>query len=268
VAGRHGDIGVDLLDSRMTSGVLLLRPVSAVVVDFTGVLTVGGERRRPGGALVREVLRDRFRVAVPHDFVARYNERFWSYWSTGTAQAIPQLLSDVAQATDVKLPDLDEVVSAVLDAAGDHPVDVKAAAALRHLHARDITCLLVANSPRPGWQRRLTLERAGLGFVNAMLSSSAGSAKPDPAFYEAAARVLDVPAAEILWVGDDPEADVLAPLRAGMQALLVDEHLPEGRATRVPPGLAIPHLAHLPRRLGTFLDYRTGCAGAGVCGHV
>jgi putative hydrolase of the HAD superfamily len=53
-------------------------------------------------------------------------------------------------------------------------------------------------------------------------SSETGHCKPEPEIFEAAIQALDVPASEILLVGDSPHDDVEAAMRAGLSAVLID----------------------------------------------
>ncbi|KAA0159276.1 hypothetical protein FNF31_04815 [Cafeteria roenbergensis] len=60
------------------------------------------------------------------------------------------------------------------------------------------------------------------GLVDASVSPAlVGSAKPDRAMFEAAAKAGRAMAGSTLHVGDDPEADVRGARRAGMRAILV-----------------------------------------------
>lgn len=52
-----------------------------------------------------------------------------------------------------------------------------------------------------------------------LVSSELGYRKPTREFYESALRICGASAAESLFVGDDWEADVLAPRRSGLQAV-------------------------------------------------
>ncbi len=49
-----------------------------------------------------------------------------------------------------------------------------------------------------------------------------GCAKPDPRAYSALAQSLTLEPAEILFVGDEPHADVAGPRSAGMQTVWVN----------------------------------------------
>jgi putative hydrolase of the HAD superfamily len=55
-----------------------------------------------------------------------------------------------------------------------------------------------------------------------VISSEVGFRKPHPAFYAAACQSLGLPPERVLFVGDDPENDVLGPRRAGLGGLLLD----------------------------------------------
>lgn len=58
---------------------------------------------------------------------------------------------------------------------------------------------------------------AGVRFV--LASSVIGARKPSPRFFAAVAAACDRPAAEILYVGDDPLKDVAAARACGLQAV-------------------------------------------------
>jgi putative hydrolase of the HAD superfamily len=65
------------------------------------------------------------------------------------------------------------------------------------------------------------------------ISSEIGWKKPAPGFFEAVIRQLDVPAEQILMVGDDLQADVLGARSSGLQSLLLHRSSdpPEGSIT-------------------------------------
>lgn len=70
-----------------------------------------------------------------------------------------------------------------------------------------------------------------LSFFHAVtISSETGFCKPDRSIFEAAVRSLDVPAAEILLIGDSLHDDVEAGKRAGLHAVLIDRR---GRYTSI-----------------------------------
>ena len=75
--------------------------------------------------------------------------------------------------------------------------------------------------------------------------------KPDPAFFGALVRLAGVDAAEVAYVGDRVDNDVLPALRAGLVAI----HLrrgPWGFLQRAPEGtVTIDWLAELPAALAS-----------------
>lgn len=54
-----------------------------------------------------------------------------------------------------------------------------------------------------------------------LISGSLGFEKPDPRAFAALAARLGIPAAEVLFIGNDPERDIAGALGAGMQACLI-----------------------------------------------
>ncbi len=73
------------------------------------------------------------------------------------------------------------------------------------------------------------IQRVGLGkyFRAAISAQQFGVGKPDPQIFLAAAGAVDVPAHNVLHVGDDAALDVLGALNAGMQTAWVNrsDHL-------------------------------------------
>ena len=68
------------------------------------------------------------------------------------------------------------------------------------------------------------LGRIGLAshFEITLSAGSLGFAKPDPRSYTALADALTLQPAEILFVGDEPHADVIGPRAAGMHTVWVN----------------------------------------------
>ena len=64
------------------------------------------------------------------------------------------------------------------------------------------------------------VHRVGIGrfFKGRIAAREIGVGKPDRRIFEAAAHAADVPAAQMLHIGDDPTLDALGALKAGMQA--------------------------------------------------
>jgi putative hydrolase of the HAD superfamily len=67
-------------------------------------------------------------------------------------------------------------------------------------------------------------------FDAVVLSSETGFCKPDPEIFAAGSSAIGVPPAEALFVGDSPQDDVEAAIRAGFAAVLIDR---TGRFSKV-----------------------------------
>jgi len=59
-------------------------------------------------------------------------------------------------------------------------------------------------------------------FKRIFLSTHFGFRKPDPRFFTIACTVLNVPQAEAVYIGNDPETDVKGAKQSGMQTILLD----------------------------------------------
>jgi putative hydrolase of the HAD superfamily len=59
-------------------------------------------------------------------------------------------------------------------------------------------------------------------FEVSLHAGALGCAKPDPRTYSALAQALTLAPAEILFVGDEPQADVAGPRNAGMQTVWIN----------------------------------------------
>jgi putative hydrolase of the HAD superfamily len=68
------------------------------------------------------------------------------------------------------------------------------------------------------------LSRIGIAhhFEISLHASAVGCAKPDPRAYTALADALTLPPEDILFVGDEPQADVIGPRAAGMKTVWVN----------------------------------------------
>jgi HAD superfamily hydrolase (TIGR01549 family) len=78
---------------------------------------------------------------------------------------------------------------------------------------------VVSNFFLPGWPQQVLAE-FGLGqyFQFVIDSAAVGAKKPEPGIYQAALAQAAVAPAEVLFIGDDYERDVLMPRQLGMQA--------------------------------------------------
>jgi putative hydrolase of the HAD superfamily len=82
-------------------------------------------------------------------------------------------------------------------------------------------------------------ELAAVGRL--VISSEVGWKKPAPAFFQALTAAFELPAAEVLLVGDDLDNDFEGARAAGLPALLLD---PAGRSN-LAPGLRLERLTDL-----------------------
>jgi putative hydrolase of the HAD superfamily len=70
------------------------------------------------------------------------------------------------------------------------------------------------------------VHRIGIGvhFAAVVSARSAGFAKPDPRIFEAACAAVQLPAGQVLHVGDDPDLDVRGAAAAGMPSAWINRH--------------------------------------------
>ncbi|QDW66988.1 HAD family hydrolase [Luteimonas granuli] len=88
------------------------------------------------------------------------------------------------------------------------------------------------------------LARIGLDhlFTVQLSACSFGAAKPDPAIFLAACTRLDVPPAQVLHVGDHPEADVAGAARAGLRSCWINRAGDDGRRAEWRHAEVVPDL--------------------------
>lgn len=74
------------------------------------------------------------------------------------------------------------------------------------------------------WGLDVILERTGLAplLECAVISARAGYRKPHPAIYQAALDVLGLGAQDVLFIGDNPHADIDGPLALGTRPVQID----------------------------------------------
>src|SRR5262249_34995810 len=117
-----------------------------------------------------------------------------------------------------------------------------------------LTCVLACDTQRPESVRRQTLEQADIAdcFAALVLSSTVGVRKPHPAFYAAVMDAAGCPPALVLFVGDTPVKDAIAPRGHGMRAVLISRR---GRPVGLNPRIGvIGHLADLANYLEAHHD--------------
>ena len=91
------------------------------------------------------------------------------------------------------------------------------------------------------------LQRCGIGdlFDGHVTAIAAGAAKPDARIFEALRRMAGVSAAQVLHVGDDPLADVVGAMRAGMQAVWLNRESRPWPDELAPPARTVSTLAEI-----------------------
>ena len=121
---------------------------------------------------------------------------------------------------------------------------------LRALHEAGYRIGVIGNQPA-----RAEAALAGLGLPLDLIGSSAtwGVEKPDPRFFERIAAELDLPAADIAYVGDRLDNDVRPAAAAGMRAIFIRRgpwawiQQPAGEPPEA--SLTVNSLAELPEAL-------------------
>ncbi len=94
------------------------------------------------------------------------------------------------------------------------------------------------------------IQRIGLGdfFEHHIRAADVGVAKPAPAIFEHALATIQLPAFEVMHVGDHLEADVAGAMRVGMRAVWLNRNEHSSGQQPVP---VIRSLAELPELLET-----------------
>lgn len=133
------------------------------------------------------------------------------------------------------------------------PVGPAAAAALRILHDDLGLRIVMASNTQPHETRWPALQKAGIDdlFRVVLPSYALGVSKPDPIFYRLALAAAEAPPDQVLFVGDNLECDVVAPLAHGMRAALVRPHGLRQGEELPEQALLISHIRDLPQLLRT-----------------
>ena len=126
---------------------------------------------------------------------------------------------ELARSVEEELPEVEAMTGALLGSLSFRPfADV--VPVLSALKGQGVRLIVVSN-----WDASLSgvLERLGLlGWLDGVLTSAqAGARKPDPAIFELALGIAQVPARETVHVGDSPAEDVAGARAAGIDAVLL-----------------------------------------------
>ena len=123
----------------------------------------------------------------------------------------------------------DRLVSEMLDLfAQTYPASVRltpGVEAMLQAWSTGAKLAVVSNFFMPEWpQKMLEYHRLGDYFEFVIDSAALGAKKPESEIYQAALQRVGVDPAEVLFVGDDYQRDVVAPRTHGMQARHVCRH--------------------------------------------
>ena len=138
-----------------------------------------------------------------------------------------------------------EIPPAVVEGAGE---------LLSALRSRGFSLGLISNTGRtPGYALRSILEAAGMAahFDAMIFSNEHGACKPQRSIFAELRSRLAVRWDEMLFVGDNPYADVLGAQRCGIRAVLFD---PPSRGTAVAPPVALDEEVVPHARITRLID--------------
>jgi putative hydrolase of the HAD superfamily len=195
---------------------------------------------------MEEILRGRGHGAladrIEHAYRALWNRCQDLYWSQDRDIPCRRQIEHFLEELGLEPSSMDEPVLAELEHAYAHaalevlPETVAGAAEmLAALKARGFGIGLISNTGRtPGSVLRSILGELGLASsIDVMVfSNEHGHCKPRPSIFEELRRGLDVPYAEMVFVGDNLYADVHGAQSCGMRAVHFD---PPVRGTAVAP---------------------------------
>ena len=206
-------------------------PLHAILFDFYDTL---GTRAQGAAAIEIEALRS-FGYEYSAGAIAEASRRAWAPFDgaldhSAHSASAEQYLAwrseiDRVWLTELGIDPCPEDVLTRVSAASDDPGAYRlfddVPGALTELRRRGYGLGVVSNW---GWELPAIFEHAGLAGALDLLITSArcGYRKPHPEIYRCALRQLALAPSQVLFVGDNPEADIAGPAAAGMRALLID----------------------------------------------
>lgn len=168
-------------------------------------------------------------------------------WSGVSLQAV---MSQTLQACGVAVSRLD--LNTILQVYDWQPVPgvrpyPDAHSVLETLQQSDYRIGLVTNSMQPMWMRDVELEAYGfMAYLDARITSGdTGYMKPHPAIYERILTLLEVPAAQAVFVGDRPANDIAGANEAGLISVLMRPGHLDYHLNGVQPDFTITNLSEL-----------------------
>jgi putative hydrolase of the HAD superfamily len=208
-----------------------MEAIRVLAFDYGG--TLGAVGPPVDVSLMDRLLRESYARDLPAGFAAAFSRAVQHATTCARASLIEQSLTasldEVLAAMGFRVEaSLAEVVDRYFTLLGDGLPDPAAGPVLECLCERGYGLLLAANTFRPRWSRETTLRQAGwLGYFRGiLLSSELGFRKPHWRFYQRVVELSCVSSAEILFVGDTLENDVLAPVRFGMRSVWLTRRSP------------------------------------------
>ena len=120
-----------------------------------------------------------------------------------------------------------------MDCVNDSPLlfdDVRAV--LQRLRALDIRTAILTNGPADGQRRKLLATGLADDVDHVAIGEEIGFSKPSPAAFHSVVERFSLGNSDALMVGDSPELDYDAALKAGLKALLLDRDNRHPDATR------------------------------------
>ena len=208
--------------------------ISAVLLDFNGTLAESPEwmaletKRLPELALARLAAQNAIPLPTSGQlaqaqaaFRAERQTANQTHRETSHNQNLRAVLAALGWAEQVTDAQIDETVAALQRACLPGVSLLPGAAqTLADLRLRGYRLGIVSNAAYPPFLRWV-LERFDLAryFEQVAISAEAGWRKPGPEIFQSALRSMNLRASATLYVGDDYEKDVAAPLRLGLAAL-------------------------------------------------
>lgn len=191
--------------------------IKAVLFDLDETLV---DRRSSAAEFLkvqyRELVARRFGDAISEE---QYAARYFKLEEEGLVKKsdlYPALVSSFRLPSEVSSPLLDHFRSRYPDMA--QPMK-GAREALQAVRRSGLACAVISNGE--GMVQRKKIEVTGITDLIefAFISGELGFRKPDRQIFEMAAERLGVPPAECVFIGDNPTADVMGALNAGMSAV-------------------------------------------------
>lgn len=222
-------VAFDLWETLITDTPAVSRQQERLRLDrIEEILTAGGH----GAAAAR----------IEHAYRALWHRCHELYWSVDRDIPCRRQIEHFLEALELPLESFDEpTLEALEDAYAGAALEILphavegAADVLKGVRLRGLRVGLISNTGRtPGSVLRQILEALGLApSIDVMLfSNEHGECKPQSSIFEQLRQQLGVAYDEIVFVGDNPYADVHGAQRCGMRAVLFE---PAVRGTAVAP---------------------------------